>query len=1615
MLTSSPPAKLARQTRGTVAFRPLGAAKIDVTPTRPVLLSGYGSRKQELTLEVAQHLYARALAFGADEDGPAVLIAVDNLGISADMHRAVAAALTEKHGIPRARLTINASHSHSAPLLSGVATNIYPRDLTAEQQQAVEFYTAELTGKLIQVAEAALAARTPCRLDWGQTSADFAINRRGAKIVDHTVPILRAVDESGHVRAVMANYACHCVAAKPDLAMSGDWAGFAADEIETQLAGSVALVLVGCGADQNPADMGTLAAARDQGHKLAATVLDLPGETLTPVLGKVDTQFAEIDLSCVPRTKEEWDGLAAKGGAIAYVARKNLARLERGQPLSNSISYPIQTWTFGDDLGAIFLGGEVVVDYSALFAQQFDASRMWFCGYSNDSPCYIPSERILREGGYEGADAMAWYDKPGPFVPGLEKKILQEVTRQLAGRFDHPSPATRTGGTRPLSPAQSLARIEVPAGMRVELVAAEPLVVDPVAIDFGHDGRLWVVEMNDYPQGLGGRHEPGGRVRCLEDTDRDGQYDKVTTLLDGLPFPTGVKAWRKGALICAAPHVIYAEDTNGDGRADIRREALAGFNIENCQARVNSLALGLDNWIHGAAGYYGGMLTPAGGKPVDSNHRDFRFRPDAGLVEPVSGRTQQGRARDDWGNWFGCDSGTLLFHYPLTERYYSRELDVAPPHAALSIAPENQLYPRGQIISFALSGPPGLPTSACGLGFYRDTLLGEELSNNALICEPVNQLVHRMVLDPQGITFATHRAPSETHSEFLSSTDNWFRPVQVLTGPDGALYIVDMYRFLIEHPQWLTPEALAQIDVRAGDTLGRIYRVVPENAPLRPVPKLSELSTADVVAAMDSPNGPMRDMAQLELLWRADISAVAPLLAMARSANLPQVRLQALCAVEGLAGVSNELVLAALSDEHAAVRRHALRIAEALAKSDSAVAARMLTLIDDPDPQVRMQLAYSLGELDNATTGEALVHLLRSIGDEPYAKSAALSSLNSSNIGAALHKVFAADSPADHDLRAEILAATAKIGEPGSLALAAARLLVADNGQYATWQFAAVPSLLKALARHQTQLDAEQAKHWQQMLAAARKTIAADDASAATLVVCIGVLAESADPSDAQLIASQLAAQKPLVVQHAAIHALAKFESTAAIAVLFDAFNSLSPAVQSTVLDEALSRQPLTDELLARLTSEEIPRSAIEPARRQALANHPSADVRQGAERLFNAPSSTEIASLLDSFRQVDVAHGNPLAGRAVFQKHCAACHRMDKMGYTVGPDLAALSDKSPVLLLKSIVDPNAAVEGRYASYTAVTDGGQVFTGIMAGESARNIVLRGQEGKDQVVPRADLAQLSLGKSFMPEGLAREIPPRVMQDLLAFLVHSASKFDSVSRINDLLRGVQPGSKEELEKIHPIWEVAIEAGRRNDADEIRDLLDLSLPHADEPLALWQAVVIGGGIINGISASGDWPRERIEKLLPGDDRLTARWTRALSLAAALADDESANPGYRYDALRMVAMCPWEVAESRLLRYLPADAHSELRLGAVSGLADVPQPAASAKLVAVLGELNALQQKTALQGLVRGTDGAKQLLEAIAAGKLAKDIVSGDVREKLVNNKDDAIKSQAQKLLVN
>ncbi len=1517
-------------------------------------------------------------------------------------------------------------------------------------------------------------------------------------------------------------------------------------------------------------------------------------------------------------------------GAGAYHAKVQLQKLDAGQALRTAVDYPVQSWFFGDDLAILFLSGEVVVDYALRFKKDFDPSRFWINGYSNDFPCYIPSERILKEGGYEGGGAMVYFDQPGPLAAGVEKIIVDEVHRQIPDSFRNKH--GRTDSIPPMSPAQSLAAIRLTPGFRAELAAAEPLVEDPVAIEFGPDGRLWVAEMRDYPLGMDGNHKPGGRIKVLADSDGDGRYDKATVFLDNLSYPTGLALWRGGLLVCAAPDVIYAEDRDGDGKADHVVKALTGFATHNYQARVNGLRIGLDHWLYGSSGLFGGTITTSQGQSINLGARDFRFQPDSGRIAPVSGLSQQGRVRDDFGDWFGCDNSTLIRQVVMPEHYIRRNPHLPPPadiSAAVAIDPgAHQLFPASQrLIRFALSGHHGQVTAACGLEIYRDTLLGPAVTGNSFTCEPVSQVVHRLQLKRQGVRYTGRRAQEERASEFLASTDNWFRPVQARTGPDGALWVVDMYRYVIEHPRWIPPERLAELDVRAGQGMGRIYRILPINASARPVPRLDQLDSPALAAALDTPNGTLRDLIHQMLLWRADPSCAPSLEKLLETSADPAVRMEALCLLDGVGKIEIRHLQRALKDQDPRVVRHAIRLCEGRLEKDEALAAAFLTMRDQTDPMPLQQFAFTLGQWSDPRAGAAMAEFLIKHTGSPHLRAAALSSL-------VPHQATVARAMADPKVDRQALASL----YPQLLDTAAgsrnlpALLSLFEVGQNQPDPFASTALFLQSIDRHGLKLQelfnstaapqvaARHSQLLQNTMQAARSIVADSTQPLAQRRQAVGLLGldPAARQSDVALLSTMLIhlEQRPL---HAdALRALARLPDDTIAGRLLDHAASYEPSLRSQMIDALLARPKWTAELLNRAAKTPELLASLDAARRQMLLTHADPAIRRQASDLIGALQLAR-QPVLDRYQASLTLPSSASRGQAVFTRVCVACHQWRGVGQNIGPDIGQVTDRTPQGLLVAILDPNRAINDQFVTYTLTLTDGRVLAGLITGQSDSGIKLRQLDGSELAFSRSQIKSLtSTGRSMMPEGLEAVMNPQEMADLLNYLrtpdlplktlpgntpgpvaqepsgrihlpathaeirgrnitleldqfhnigywqsyddhvrwrfsVAKAGSYDlwldascnGDSAGNDFrmeiggqsflasmpstggwnqyralraatlnleagehalmikpdgqalrnalmdLRGVillpagaaspaglQPqalgahsGSKappppqaplptdpaaiaaallapdvaparkeslikqsagkagpvvaelarslagddlkEEYRRIPTIWRISIDAGRANNIAELLDLLRASLPEVGKPLRHWQSVVIGGGVINGLTQAGQWPAARIAEILKDHPDLQKRLEISIDLASTMAEDSKVPHGTRYDALRMLGIQPLARRGPQLERHLAKGVHDELQMGAVSAMADIDDPAVAARLLAGFDHYSAQNRKLALDGLIRTPQRAAALLDGVESGRIKPADLGADRVKKLRASQDPALRARAEKLL--
>ncbi|MBI2946627.1 MAG: dehydrogenase, partial [Verrucomicrobia bacterium] len=477
------------------------------------------------------------------------------------------------------------------------------------------------------------------------------------------------------------------------------------------------------------------------------------------------------------------------------------------------------------------------------------------------------------------------------------------------------SAAALARGAVPSSPAAAESNFVLHPALQISLFAAEPDVVDPVALTFDEDGRMYVVEMRDYPLGIGPERRPGGTIRLLEDTNADGRADRSRLFAEGLSFPTSIAPWNGGLLVTAPPEVLWLKDTNGDGRADVREVLFRGFVLGVTDSNVNGLRWGLDNRVHGANGGNGGNIVSLRkpDAPIPLKDQDFSFDPGTGdFATTYRSGEGFGLVFDEWGRSFVTYNINHLQHRVLPTRYLRRFPGLPPVETTVSISDHEEMsriYP----ISTPETRPnhpeqAGHFSAAGGMGFIGTAAYPADLPRSILVCDVVGNLVHRDVLLEDGPSFVARRSPDETRREFLASRDNACRPIGVELGPDGALYVIDMQREVIEHPDYIPEKVKQKQNLRAGEDRGRIYRVTPKTGLPARRPNLSRASSDELVQALSNPSQWWRGTAQRLLVQRQDKAAVPSLKKLASGGEQPLGRHQALWTLQGLRALEEPLV-----------------------------------------------------------------------------------------------------------------------------------------------------------------------------------------------------------------------------------------------------------------------------------------------------------------------------------------------------------------------------------------------------------------------------------------------------------------------------------------------------------------------------------------------------------------------------------------------------------------------------------------------------------------------------------------------------------------------------------
>lgn len=968
---------------------------------------------------------------------------------------------------------------------------------------------------------------------------------------------------------------------------------------------------------------------------------------------------------------------------------------------------------------------------------------------------------------------------------------------------------------RALTPEDSLRAIHLSDDFHAELVAAEPEVMSPVDMAFDENGRLFVAEMLDYPYDPPPGKPARSRISVLKYNKGEGKFHRASVYADNLLAVSGIMPWKGGLIVTSAPDILYLKDTKGDGKADVRQVLYSGFARTDQEDRITNPILGVDNWVYCSNDGENGLISTAGQPevpPVLVRGRDFRFDPISGKAEAASGPAQFGSTFDDFGNRFITQNTIHIRHVVIPMRYLVR----APLLEVTAVAQDISDHGRPSARMYPLTQPQewrkertqlrqqrydenklnkveelaGWFTAASGGTIYNGDAWPKPYVGSVFTGDVSGNLVHRDLILPDGPTFRAHRA--KDNIEFLASTDIWFRPCHFANAPDGNLYLSDIYRQVIETPASIPDEIRKKLNFTAGDTMGRIYRIV-SNHPLRRgdlSPQLGSASSSELVRLLDSSNGWHRWTAHRLLLQRQDHAIIPDLKTTARAGTSPEGRVHALWLLQAYSALDPSQVAAALKDPDWRIRQNALQLSEPFLPQSKQLGRAVLAAAADTDPHVQFQAALTLGYLKDPGMLKALAELAHDHAADPWFRVAILSSVEDSA------------SPFYHLLLAKGETWT----DPQMLVELSALIGARQNrGELSQW-FAALPKLrqpdkelegltrgLKLANAHRVQAAGVEAAITR-LLASGSEPVqraaweasryfeldnllrrASSDAVNANLPAGRRILAiralrgghfEATSPVLQKILSSHPAPE----VEAAAIDSLAAFDEPGAGKIILENWRAYSPEARTHAVNAMLGQENRVPMLLQAIEDGKVEPSALDGSDRARLYEDTNHAIATRARDLL-ASTNSDREKVVASYHGALALEGNPAHGKQLFQANCARCHMPRQQGGRVGPDLSGISSKTKEELLTSILDPSYAIEPRFVNYVVITKDGRMYDGVIASETPGSITLRGgsDDGSDQTVLRTNVGQIRASSvSLMPEGFEKKLSEQDIADLMAYL-------------------------------------------------------------------------------------------------------------------------------------------------------------------------------------------------------------------------------------------------------
>ncbi|WP_373494364.1 PVC-type heme-binding CxxCH protein [Aquiflexum sp.] len=968
----------------------------------------------------------------------------------------------------------------------------------------------------------------------------------------------------------------------------------------------------------------------------------------------------------------------------------------------------------------------------------------------------------------------------------------------------------------------ALQTFELEDGFQIELIAGEPLISDPVDMEIDEYGRMYVVEMHGYPLDLSG----SGKIKLLSDTNGDGKMDQSIVFADSLKLPTGILRWKKGILVTDPPHAYYLEDSDGDGKADILEIVLTGFAVSNPQHNVNSPRLGLDNWIYlghepaVSTNTYQDLLGdrgseihfPANPEEVrlsqNAGGRSVRFLPDSFELEVLASRTQFGHTFDKWGHRFVINNNNHIIQDVIPARYLNRNPYLLVAQSTESISDHGnaaEVFPITKNPEHQLLTDLGVMTSACGITAYLGAAFSSEYDKAVFIAEPVSNILHIDLLSDNGTLFKASR--QHPNKEFLASTDSWFRPVNMYIGPDGALYLLDYYRQYIEHPEWMAEDVVNSGALYNGTDNGRIYRITPKGTKALDWSdklKLGDFTNAELVLKLADPNIWWRRNAQRLLVDRKISELPEELLELANNNQKPEGRVHALWTLEGLGKTNPELIINALLDKEAGVRKNAIQIAELHLSEYPEMESALLQLTSDKDPKIRFQLLCTLGFLKSKAASLAREKLLFENIEDEWMQVAALSAPFEENktLMQATLKNYKKDNPAYGKLVQRLSAMTASGLDKDAIMDLISKGTITNSEHESHWQAPLLTGLAQGL--QSKKIQGPTFRPVENMLLTAcfeNPSIQVRQASLDLLKV-IGVT-ESSRSKTLKEKAKNIAANKslpederviginflslfnseenktffknlvnpiePNAVQLEAIKALSRISDNTVAEFVVESWPTLTPNLREEGLNTFLVSNDRISILLDAMEDGIIQPNNLGWPRSVRLMNNSNIPLRTRARQLINKEEKSS-EEILQQYQASLTIKGTQLKGQTIYQENCAICHKMGTdMGLAFGPDLATMKNRRPENILSDILLPNLSIADGYDLWSVEMQNGENLQGLIASETPTAILLRFAGGQERSIARQDTRSLTVMDISAMPSLENNINPQEMADLLAFIL------------------------------------------------------------------------------------------------------------------------------------------------------------------------------------------------------------------------------------------------------